>query len=281
MTEMPTGADRRSADEIEADLAERARRDSSWQVAELFCSVNGEGPKAGRLAVFVRFAGCNLKCAYCDTAWANEPGCPTDTKTMSDLVAFVAGSGAECITLTGGEPLLQDNLDTLLFGLLEADPDWAVEIETNGAVDLSAAAQARHAWAHRRSHELIGDDGSVLGRLNHRNVFVRESQRIAFTMDWKLPASGMGDQMLPGNLALLEDHDCLKFVVGAPEDLDSALEVMDAHQLRDRAGIFFSPVHGQMDPAQIVDFMKRNRLARARLQLQLHKAIWPGVEKGV
>lgn len=280
--ETPEQPAQRTIEEIEADLQAKADARLSWPVAELFTSINGEGPKAGRLAAFVRFPQCNLSCSFCDTAWANAADCPTTIESLADLTAFVSASGAECITLTGGEPLLQDNIDDLIRGLLSSDPDWSIEIETNGAADLTAAANARHAWAHRRAQALIGDDdGGVLSRLNRRNIFLRESARVSFTMDWKLPSSGMEEYMLPDNLKLLEPHDSIKFVAGTQDDLDRALEVMQQYGLTDREGVFFSPVFGELEPADIVEFMKRNRLAKARVQLQLHKIIWPNEEKGV
>ena len=76
-------------------------------VAERFVSVNGEGVRAGRLASFVRFAGCNLRCSYCDTMWANEPGCHVEDLRVEDIAAWVAAQPAACTTLTGGEPALQ------------------------------------------------------------------------------------------------------------------------------------------------------------------------------
>lgn len=272
----------RTPDEIEAALQAQAAAQTTWQVAENFCSINGEGPKAGRLAAFIRFAGCNLDCGWCDTRWANRAGVDTHEMTLADMVSFISASGAECVTLTGGEPLLQHDVQLLIAGLLAADPDWSIEFETNGSVDLAPAMTARHAWGHRRANALLGeDDGQVLSRLNRRNVFNREAARVSFTMDWKLPSSGMEDRMLPDNLELLGAEDALKFVVGTEEDLRRALEVLDEHDLRERDNVFFSPVFGMMDPADIVRFLQENRLARARVQLQLHKIIWPDVEKGV
>ena len=91
---------------------------STYQVVEKFVSINGEGRRAGELAAFIRFKGCNLQCSYCDTSWANEPGCES-----------------ERLTLTGGEPLLRKGMEELIEAILE-DPSQRVEIETNGSVDL-------------------------------------------------------------------------------------------------------------------------------------------------
>ena len=110
-------------------------------VVERFVSVNGEGPRAGRLAAFIRFAGCNLACSWCDTAWANVGKCEHEDMTPRSLVEWVSDTGVSCVTLTGGEPALQPGLPALVSALL-ASGSWgfgngrAVEIETNGAVDL-------------------------------------------------------------------------------------------------------------------------------------------------
>jgi 7-carboxy-7-deazaguanine synthase len=275
-------AERRTPDEIEADLQAKANASRTWPVAEQFISINGEGPRTGRLAAFIRFPACNLSCSFCDTAWANAPDCAYREVGTSDLISFVSASGAECITLTGGEPLLQDGVEDLMFSLLAADPDWQLEIETNGAVDLESICQARHRWAHQRAQALLGDgDPSVLGRLNRMNVFNRQAARISFTMDWKLPSSGMESHMIEHNLELLGTQDSLKFVVGDDADLEEALDILDSHDMHDRDGVFFSPVFGQMEPGAIVEFMKRHRLSHARIQLQLHKIIWPDRERGV
>lgn len=88
-------------------------------VVEKFVSINGEGQCAGKLAAFIRFAGCNLRCSYCDTMWANEPGVPAECETVAELVAWVRQTGVECVTLTGGEPVLQPLLPQLVEALLD------------------------------------------------------------------------------------------------------------------------------------------------------------------
>lgn len=87
--------------------------------------------------------------------------------------------------------------------------------------------------------------------------------------------------MLASNLALLDSRDTVKFVAGSDADLDEALRVMRAHDLCERTSVYLSPVFGQIEPARIVGFVQRNRLTQATVQLQLHKIIWPNVEKGV
>ena len=88
------------------------------RVAEKFISINGEGTRAGELAVFVRFTGCNLRCSYCDTMWANEPGCPYEEMSPAQICEYVRSTGIKNVTLTGGEPLLQKDMDKLISLLI-------------------------------------------------------------------------------------------------------------------------------------------------------------------
>ena len=78
-----------------------------YKVVETFISINGEGQHAGELALFIRFAGCNLNCNYCDTRWANQPDVVYQEMTETEIKALVTDSGVRNVTLTGGEPLLQ------------------------------------------------------------------------------------------------------------------------------------------------------------------------------
>lgn len=239
-----------------------ASADCALPVAERFVSVNGEGRAAGKLAAFIRFTGCNLACSYCDTMWANAPVAAecAERVSVADLVAWVRETRVECITLTGGEPALQPELPRLVRALLaEAGPlgrGLRVEIETNGAADLCELASLREECA------------SLPGSLT-------------FTVDWKLPASGMEGRMLRENFALLDAYDTVKFVCGGEGDLVRMLEVSRELGLPNRVPVYLSPVFGRLDPARIVDFMQDNNLIWATAQLQLHKIIWPGVEKGV
>ena len=105
------------------------------KVVEKFTSINGEGTRAGELAVFVRFKGCNLRCSYCDTMWANEPDCPYEEETPEEILNYVLGTGIRNVTLTGGEPLIQAGIDKLIAQLLISGRN--VEIETNGSVDIN------------------------------------------------------------------------------------------------------------------------------------------------
>ena len=219
------------------------------RVAEKFISINGEGTRAGELAVFVRFVGCNLRCTYCDTMWANEPGCPYEEMTPAQICDYVHSTGISNVTLTGGEPLLQKQMEELI-GQLIRDCGVRVEIETNGAVDLGPFAQIPEG-------------------------------RPSFTMDYKLPSSGCEGQMLTGNFSVLQAQDTVKFVSGSREDLERAAEIIEEYGLLDRCYVYFSPVFGKIEPAEIVDFMLENKLNKARIQIQMHKVIWDPNARGV
>lgn len=253
---------RDAAHGLAAPASLEASADCTLPVAERFVSVNGEGRAAGKLAAFIRFTGCNLACSYCDTMWANAPAAADHAERVSvaDLVAWARETRVECITLTGGEPVLQPELPRLVRALL-AEPGplgrgLRVEIETNGAADLCELTRLREECA------------SLPGSLT-------------FTVDWKLPASGMEDRMLRENFALLDARDTVKFVCGGEGDLVRMLEVSRELGLPNRVPVYLSPVFGRLDPGRIVDFMQDNNLTWATAQLQLHKIIWPGVEKGV
>ena len=219
------------------------------RVAEKFISINGEGTRAGELAVFVRFTGCNLRCSYCDTMWANEPGCPYDEMSPEQICDYVRSTGIRNVTLTGGEPLLQKDMDKLI-GLLIKDCGVRVEIETNGAVDLRPFTELPEG-------------------------------RPVFTMDYKLPSSGCEDRMITENFSALEAEDTVKFVSGSKADLERAGEIIEKYGLLKRCHVYFSPVFGKIEPAEIVDFMLNKRLNKARIQIQMHKVIWDPDKRGV
>lgn len=219
-----------------------------FRLAEHFISINGEGQRAGELALFLRFTGCNLHCSYCDTRWVNEKDAPYTLKSTKELLSLAADSDIQNVTLTGGEPLLQSDLPELIQGLMLASHQ--VEIETNGAVAIAP-------------------------------ILEKMTVRPSFTMDYKLPSSGMESRMCTNNFQMLTHSDTVKFVCGSQEDLYRAGEIIRQYELMNCTRVYFSPVFGQIDPKDMVEFMKQNRLNRARLQLQLHKFIWDPNEKGV
>lgn len=171
----------------ERKMNESAKR---YRVNEIFHSIEGEGARAGLPATFVRLVGCNLRCSYCDTAYAFEPSPADEVLTAGEIAARAAGFGARAVTVTGGEPLLHD-----LGPLFDALSDFEVNVETNGSIALPAP---------------------------RANVF--------YTMDWKTPSSGEEARMRTDNLARLTESDVLKFVVGTEGDLRAAEAVLAAYR---------------------------------------------------
>lgn len=208
------------------------------KLVEKFTSINGEGKHAGELAVFVRFPGCNLRCSYCDTMWANEAGVVTQDNSVDEIIAYIDESGAKHVTVTGGEPLLQEDAPLLFEAIYKAGKN--IEIETNGSIDITP--------------------------------FIIHNPYVKFTMDYKMPSSKMEHKMLLSNLGRLRIQDTLKMVCGSKEDLEKVLEILP--QVQEGVTIFLSPVFGSIEPSEIVDFMMEYKLSRVKLQLQLHKFIW-------
>lgn len=219
-----------------------------FKVVEKFISVNGEGPLSGQLVVFIRFAGCNLNCSYCDTTWANTEDVCHDLMTSENIYKHIKSTGIRNVTLTGGEPLLQEGIIELLE-LLSKDKSLHVEIETNGSVLL--------------------------------DKFSDIENPPSFTMDYKLPSSNMEDKMSLNNFKYLNSKDTVKFVSGSMDDLLRAKYIIDKYELSDRTNVYISPVFGQIDLENIVEFMKDNKMNGVNLQVQLHKIIWDPNKRGV
>jgi 7-carboxy-7-deazaguanine synthase len=203
-------------------------------VIETFTSIQGESTHAGRRCFFIRLAGCNLRCNYCDTTYAWQGG---EMRSIEDLTADAAASGTGLVEVTGGEPLIHAETIPLLQSLLDAGLE--VLMETNGSLSIESVPAA-----------------------------VRK------ILDCKLPDSGMAEENFTANYAMLEKHDEVKFVVSSRRDFDWAIDIIDRYQLPEKtANLIFSPVWGRVkfdDLAQwIID---SNR--PVRMQLQLHKMIW-------
>ncbi len=225
-----------------------ANNRSAFPVCEKFVSLNGEGKKAGQPAVFVRFRGCNLSCSYCDTKWVNEPDADAELMTAAGICEYVKNTGVTNVTLTGGEPLRQPGISRLIALLKETGA--AVEVETNGAVPLDGFCGA-------------------------------EVRPDCFTMDYKLPSSGMEGKMVLSNFELLKSCDCVKFVAGSGGDLSRALEIIKKYRLTDLCHVYLSPVFGKIEPREIAEFMIARKMNGVNLQIQLHKVIWEPDRRGV
>lgn len=210
-------------------------------VNEIFFSIQGESSFAGRPCVFIRLTGCDLRCAWCDTAYAFHQG---SRRSEDDVVAEVLGHNCDLVELTGGEPLLQRGVFSLMRRLQAAGK--TVLLETGG-------------------HKPIDDVPSGVIRI----------------IDVKCPGSGETSKVHWANLDRLAPTDEVKFVVGDRSDYEFAVSCLTAHDLARRVStILFSPVHGKLHPKQLSEWILKDGIP-VRLQLQLHKHIWSPETRGV
>lgn len=212
---------------------------SDLRITEIFLSLQGETTFTGLPTVFVRLTGCPLRCGYCDTGYAFSGG---TVRRLADVLETVAGYGVRHVTVTGGEPLAQPACIGLLSALCDAG--YVVSLETSGALDVS-----------------------------------RVDPRVVKIVDVKTPGSGEAARNRWQNLAHLEPHDQLKFVICDRSDYDWARLKLDELDLPGRvAEVLFSPSTGQLAPDDLADWIVTDRLP-VRLQIQLHKVLW-GDEPG-
>ena len=210
-------------------------------VNEIFYSIQGESTRAGRPCVFVRLTACDLRCSWCDTEYAFHEG---RKMSIDEVMAEVDRHDCPLVEITGGEPLLQEDVYPLMDRLLARGR--TVLLETGG----------------------------------HRPI-TRVPAGVHKIVDVKCPGSGEAEKNEWDNLARLAPHDEVKFVVKDRADYEFAREVIARHDLPSRAGaILMSPVHGVLHPRTLSEWMLADRLP-ARLQLQLHKYIWPPDTRGV
>lgn len=210
------------------------------KINEIFFSIQGESTHAGLPCVFVRLTGCNLRCAWCDTAYAFHEG---RRMTVAEVVTQVEGFGCSLVEITGGEPLLQPEVIPLLQELLARG--YRVLIETGGSLPIDAIPEG-----------------------------------VSRIVDVKCPGSGESHRNQWENLRGLRQGDELKFVLADRRDYEWASSQIRERGLAGRCPILFSPVHGQLDPAQMSHWVLQDRLP-VRVQLQLHKYLWPEVLRGV
>ena len=210
-------------------------------VNEIFHSIQGESTYAGRPCVFVRLTACDLRCTWCDTPYAFHEG---RSMSVDEVVTTVGQYGCPLVEITGGEPLLQEDVYALMERLLTSGR--TVMLETGG----------------------------------HRPID-RVPVEVRKIVDVKCPGSGEHHKNDWGNLARLAPHDEVKFVVADRADYEFARDVMAKHDLPARtAAVLISPVHGGLDPKTLAEWILGDRLS-ARLQLQLHKFVWSPETRGV
>jgi 7-carboxy-7-deazaguanine synthase len=206
---------------------------TTLRLTEVFLSLQGETSRAGLPTVFIRLAGCPLRCRWCDTPYSFQGG---ETVTLSALLARVAEFGVPTVCVTGGEPLAQKNCLPLLTALCDAG--YSVSLETSGALDV----------------------GKV-------------DPRVSRIVDVKPPESGEAARNRWENIAHLTPHDEIKFVLANRADYEWAREVLRERQLDRICPVLFSPVQGELAPAQLADWIIADRLP-VRMQVQLHKVLW-------
>ena len=208
-------------------------------VYEIFRSIQGESSYSGLPCAFVRLAGCNLRCRWCDTLEATQENFGKSL-TIGQICTEIDSLGPRLVCITGGEPLLQKNTPHLAAALCASG--YVVTVETNGAEDISKITEP--------------------------------AVRI---VDVKCPSSGMSRHMNWYNFQHLRGSDEVKFVIADRNDYEYAREIIEKHGLAERVQVLLSPLcgpHSEVTPAHLAEWMLWDDL-RARLQLQLHKIIWP------
>lgn len=215
-------------------------------VNEIFGSIDGEGIRTGELATFIRLAGCNLRCRYCDTSYALQINQGTEL-TIDEIINKVKEIGYKNITLTGGEPLLQKNSITLIDELIKNN--FNVNIETSGSIDITPLLD----------------------------------KEVIITLDYKTISSGMNNRMILSNYEKLRKQDVLKFVCNK-DDFKDIKQVLKNNNIK--SYIYLSPIFNEIEPSELVDFLKElhnenYNTDKIRVQIQLHKVIWNPDKRGV
>jgi 7-carboxy-7-deazaguanine synthase len=206
---------------------------TTLRLTEVFLSLQGETSRAGLPTVFIRLTGCPLRCRWCDTPYSFQGG---ETVTLNSILTRVAEYGVSTVCVTGGEPLAQKNCPTLLSALCDAG--YSVSLETSGALDV----------------------GMV-------------DPRVSRIVDIKPPESGEEARNRWENIAHLTPRDEIKFVLASRADYEWAREVMRSQKLDQVCPLLFSPVQGELPPAQLAEWVLADRLP-VRMQVQLHKILW-------
>ncbi len=197
-------------------------------INEIFYSIQGESTHAGRPCVFIRLTGCNLRCTYCDTAYAFYEG---EKFTLQTITERIQGYGCKLVEITGGEPLLQSNVHFLMEYLCELG--FEVLLETGGQMDISDV-----------------------------------DSRVRRIMDLKCPSSGESEKMLWSNIKQLNSADEIKFVVGNRGDYLWAKEKIERYGLPEICAVLMAPVFNQMDSATLAAWILEDRLpVRMQLQM--------------
>lgn len=203
-------------------------------IIETFLSIQGEGVHAGLPTYFVRLAGCNLRCSYCDTKYSYGQG---NKKTIAQIISTIKKQPFKLVCITGGEPFLQDETKKLIAQL--AKLEYQVDIETNGSVPINQ---------------------------------IENSPNILFSLDIKCPSSGMTKSMHYENLKLLQKKDQVKFIISDKLDYKFSKDIIKKFSLTKKTNVIFTPTGGT-EADHLVRWILKDKL-EVRVGLQLHKFIW-------
>ena len=209
------------------------------KIFEIFYSLQGESSRVGLPTIFIRLSGCPMRCHYCDTAYAFQGGSMMD---MDDIMETIKKYDTHYVTVTGGEPLAQKEVLSLLKVL--ADQNYDVSLETGGGISIKEV-----------------------------------DPRIKIILDIKTPESGEEKKNHWENLNLIHAKDEIKFVLCSREDYDWAKKILDQYKLTERCHVLFSPVYQKLNTTDLGNWILQDQLP-VRLQIQLHKLLWgekPGV----
>ena len=212
------------------------------QITEMFKSIQGESTYAGVPCIFIRLTGCNLRCTWCDTEYAFFGG---EDVSLDEVAKRVASLGGKLVEITGGEPLLQEEVYPLMDRLLQKGYD--VMLETSGERKID-----------------------------------RIPPEVVKIVDVKCPDSGEANSFAIENLEHLAPHDQVKFVILTRRDYEFSRDFTRERRLAERVNaVIFSPVHGELDSKELAEWMLADGLAGVRLGCQLHKIIWGADAQGV
>ena len=231
-----------------------ARSSRTVRVNEIFASIQGEGTRAGDLCAFVRLTGCNLRCAYCDTAYAFHEG---EDLSVDEVLTRLSDLGLPLVCVTGGEPMLQREAVPMLQALVERG--YCVLLETSGSRPL----------------ELV--PAEVIKVVDIKTPGATRAQ----LSPTAIAEGRLLETFHAPNLETLLPHDLVKLVVTSRADYEWARAVIRGHRLSSAVErVLLSPSHGQVHPRDLVAWMLEDRL-EARLNLQQHKYIWGADVRGV
>ena len=245
-------------------------------VIEIFSSIDGEGSRQGLLTTFLRLHDCNIRCSYCDTTYSYGIDSVFTEMTVAEVANVIESLGNHRITITGGEPLLQEVAVVELIDELNRRNVQTMQDNTLGQIGSTCIIDIDKFDKREMLNNSLYDfnietNGTIIPSFHRDNVW--------FTYDYKTPSSLAEESMNVGIFKAATERDLIKFVVGSPEDLDCMRRIID--QYPTAAQIYVSPVWGQIEAASIIDYMKAYNLQNVRFQLQIHKFVWDPDAKGV